>query len=433
MKKLILIFVMFLMPTIVFADDPINTSPIPPVEQPINYNATNLPLGNAIRGLVVTKLQNDVPNTDFMTPGAIPIETKIAKLTIDSMTYVAQMLYPIFMNIITWFLITLLAWWIALESYALIESGSDTKKFAESIVKKSIIVVIWIAILQSNPAQIFMFFAGPIISLGTYISDLILTTTVGVDTLHTCDAIRAYVASDPLTTVEPFLSNETTANMLCMPARISTFFYQCISTGFYWMKYGFGTSGLMVITGIMFVIVFIINAFNFAISVLSVIADLMLTLFFLPFVAIKTCFGGGDTSVKNPIVKTVFQTVTGMFATGDISKLIETLVKALFYFCILSVIAGMSYALMQGAFNTTGDLRNITPSMNDTSFMTVFLCGLLTLYMIRNAEKFSEKLGGAINREYAKLIDKNIKSGWKDLNETAKKLYTSAIKKKSDK
>ena len=84
--------------------------------------------------------------------------------------------------------------------------------------------------LGNNPGQIFMTIFGPIISAGSYASDLILNSIAsasGTSLPDTCNAIREFIGPD-----------RYTADLLCMPTRLSGFFYTCVAAGFKWMAAG---------------------------------------------------------------------------------------------------------------------------------------------------------------------------------------------------
>ena len=170
------------------------------------------------------------------------------------------------------------AFWIMFETYKMIQDGKgEIQKLMTDIVKKGVLIAIWVVILRFGPAQVFMWVMGPIISVSTYVSDLILgavAQSAGADLPDTCAAIREYAAAH--TSANNIVNATAAADMLCVPTRMSGFCYTAIAAGWKWMTAGIGTSAFSVIGGLIFIIVFIMLAWKFAFVALGVIADLFL-------------------------------------------------------------------------------------------------------------------------------------------------------------
>ena len=56
----------------------------------------------------------------------------------------------------------------------MIIGAAEVRKTIEGIVKKGFTIAIWVFVIEYGPAETFMLVAGPIITVGTYMSDLIL-------------------------------------------------------------------------------------------------------------------------------------------------------------------------------------------------------------------------------------------------------------------
>ncbi|NMA32727.1 MAG: hypothetical protein GX944_02245, partial [Alphaproteobacteria bacterium] len=303
-------------------------------------------------------------------------------------------------NFIQIFLLVLFAFWLMFEAYNLIKSNGDVKKTAMEIVKKTILVLIWIWVLNNDPGKIFMTIFGPIISAGSYASDLILNSiagAAGTSLPDTCDAIRNFVSGD-----------RYTADLICMPTRLSGFFYTCISAGFKWMAAGIGRSALTFIAGAVFVVIFVINIWKFALLALGVIVDLFLAIILLPFTAIKECFGQG-TSLQG-VAGSIFTAFTGLFKSVSLNDQIQRFIRAIIYFIVLSIMAAIGAALLGGV--VSADLSAATPSVQSDSFMSVLIVGCLVAYLVSKSAKIAEDLGGKIDDSFDKKVQNDIKNLW---------------------
>jgi hypothetical protein len=344
----------------------------------------------------------------------VPIEAKVGRALIGALSMIGDVLDRSLFGFIKILITVLFAFWIMLESYNLIKTGGDPKGAKEvglDIAKKGLLVTVWFIILSNNPAQLFMWVFGPIISLGTEISDLILnsvTTAVGGTPLpDTCDAIRGYMADNPVP--GNIINSTQAADLLCVPTRLSGFFYTCIAAGFRWMGEGFGDSAMTFFIGLAFVVIFVYNTWKFALQALGIIASLFFAVLFLPFTAVIETFGGG-TSYKGPFGK-LFEMFAGMFGKAKLNAQIMTFVNAVIYFIVLSVMAAIGMALLGEVADI--DLESVTPSMTSDSFMTVLIVGCLVAYLANQAEKIAKDLGATVDSAFGKKVGDDIKGLWK--------------------
>lgn len=355
------------------------------------------------RQLLLEGLSSDVDN--FYTPivdDYVPVEARIGKSLIDALDKVGVSLQRSLFNFIQILLGVLLAFWLMLEAYNLIKSKGDVKKTIMDIIKKTVLVSIWIWVLNNDPANIFMTIFGPIIKVGSYTSDLILNSVVSeagkINLPDTCGAIHNFVGD-----------NGYIADLICMPTRLSGFFYTCITAGFKWMWTGLGHSALTFVAGAVFVVMFTMNLWKFALLALGVIVDLFLATILLPFTAVKECFGKG-TSLQG-VVGNIFNAFAGLFKAVSLNDQIMRFIRAVIYFIVLSVMAAIGAALLGGVVNA--DLSAVTPSVESESFMSVLIVGCLVSYLVSKSAKIAEDLGGKVDGSFGEKVQGDIKNLWK--------------------
>lgn len=330
----------------------------------------------------------------------VPVEARVGKALIGALDSVGKSLQNSLFNFIQIFLVVLFAFWLMFEAYNLIKSKGDVKKTTMEIVKKTILVSVWLWVLSNDPGQIFMTIFGPIIRVGSYASDLILNSIVGAagtSLPDTCGAIRNFVGG-----------NDYTADLICMPTRLSGFFYTCVEAGFKWMLAGLGHSALTFVAGAVFVVIFTINIWKFALLALGVIVDLFLAIILLPFTAIKECFGKG-TSLQG-IAGSIFTSFAGLFKSVSLNDQIMRFIRAIIYFIVLAVMAAIGAALLGGVISP--DLSSVTPSVESDSFMSVLIVGCLVAYLVNKSSKLAEDLGGKIDDSFGKQVQGDIKKLW---------------------
>lgn len=351
------------------------------------------------RDVFVTTVSNDL--TAFQTSvqanaivdDYVPIEAKVGMAFMNGMSLVAKVLETSLVRFAIMFIVIMYLFWAMLEAYNMMTTGGDARKTVEDILKKALLVCVWIYILSVGVADVFMWVMGPIVSIGTYFSDVILnavTSTAGVSLPDTCGAIHQYVA----THVSPdmLLESEAAANIMCVPTRLSGFFYTAIAAGFKWMISGIGTNAFTCLMGATFVVVFTYNAIRFALSALGVIADLFLAVMMLPFTAVTETVGKSN---YKGIVGDVFNGFMGLFNAETLDAQIGRFINASIYFISLSVVIAICAALMSGV--VTADLVAAVPSMTTDGFWPALLIGLLVAYLANKSSEIAQSIGGKIN------------------------------------
>ena len=109
----------------------------------------------------------------------VPIEAKVGLTFMNALSKVSNILYTTLIPFVTIFIIIAYAFWIAFETYNMMTTGNgEIKKLFTEIVRKGVIIAIWLIILQNDPVKIFMTIMSPILGIATYISDLILNAII---------------------------------------------------------------------------------------------------------------------------------------------------------------------------------------------------------------------------------------------------------------
>ncbi len=375
----------------------------------------------------ITAFQNQFQKK-VLVKDYVPIEAKVGRAFIGAMTMIGEVLERSLVRFVSIFLVILFVFWTGFEAYALIKDpkpGGSTK-LIESIVKKGILITIWIFIIEQGPAQLFMWIMGPIISIGAHLSDLILESVAGASGASlpdTCAAIHKYVAAHH--TGKEIIDAGQTANLLCLPTRLSGFFYTAVAAGWQWMLAGIGTSAFTFITGLVFVVMFIYNIWKFALMALSVIADLFLGILMLPFTAIAMTFGEsedkqyfgekGATSYSG-IAGNIFNQFLKLFTTETMSKQVDRFIQAMIYFVSLTIVVAICAALLSSVVDA--DLAATVPTLKNDGFMITLMIGCLVAYLATKAGKFATDFGGKINEEYGKQVGGDIKKLWDNSQKT---------------
>lgn len=420
------------------------------------YAATNIPQGDVgnfgtwatphnrelfERGLTddITAFQSEF-QTNVLVKDYVPIEAKVGRAFIGALSLISNVLENSLVRFVSIFLIIAYAFWIILEAYQMMREKQDAKKLWEDVLKKGILITIWILIIEQGPAQLFMWIMGPVISIGAYLSDLILNSVAvasGAALPDTCAAIHNYVATNHTGTM--LIDASQTADLLCVPTRLSGFFYTAVAAGWQWMLAGIGHSAFTFVAGAVFVVVFMYNIWKFALMTLGIIADLFLTLIMLPFTAIAQTFGGkdsgsdmfsapmdalgdggGSTSYKG-IPGDIFNGFLKLFKTQSLSAQIQRFIQAAVYFVSLSMIIAVCAAILSGIIDA--NLAATVPSLTNDNFMVVLIVGCLVAYLANKAGDMAKSIGGSYDDKIGQQIGKDISKVWGNTTKTAKDLW----------
>ncbi len=361
--------------------------------------------------------QSDFQNQ--LTQDYVPIEAKVGLAFINAMTLIGRVLDNSLVRFATIFIAVAFLFWMAFEAYQMIIGQTDVKKSIEGIVKKGFTIAIWVFVIEYGPAQTFMLVAGPIITVGTYMSDLILNavaTTAGASLPDTCAAIRNYAAAN--ISPDAVIDGAAAADLMCVPTRLSGFFYTAVAAGWKWMLAGIGHSMFTFLMGLVFIVIFLINIWKFALMALGVIADLFLAIFMLPFTAIAETVG--KTSYKG-IVGTIFNGFLGLFKTESLGTQISRFINAAIYFVSLSIVVGICAAILSGVVDA--DLAAQVPSIDNDGFMITLIVGCLVAYLADKTLKIAKDLGGSVDDSLGQQFGKDITRLAKNIQAQSKKYW----------
>lgn len=400
-----------------------------------SYAASNLPMSEiGDQGTWATESNIELFKTDIkrdmtafqsefqtnqLVENYVPIEAKVGLAFMNALSLVGDVIDNSLVRFVIIFIIVAYIFWVMFEAYNMITKGSSAMELGQNLVKKGAIIAIWIIILVQGPAEVFMWIMGPIIGVGSYLSDLILNAianVAGAQIPDTCTAIRDYAATH--TSARMLLDANAAADILCVPTRLSGFFYTAVAAGWQWMIAGIGTSAFTVLVGAIFIVIFIYNIWKFALMALGVIMDLFLAVLLLPFTAIAETIG--KTSYKG-IAGDIFNGFLGIFKVESLSTQIQRFINAAIYFVSLSIVIALCAALLSGTVNA--DLAAQVPTLENTNFVLTLLTGCLVAYLANRASEIAKNLGGSINDSFGGQFGKDMKTLWNKTSSTGKNLW----------
>lgn len=355
----------------------------------------------------------------------VPAEAKVGLALMNGMSAIANILDSSLVRFAIIFMIIAYVFWVMFEAYNMMVKGTSAMDLGVNLVKKGAVIAIWSFILMFGPAQLFMWIMGPIVSVASYLSDLILnavTMTVGLEIPDTCGAIHAYTAAN--LTDGALLNVNAAADLMCLPTRLSGFFWTTISAGWQWVGAGIGHSAFTTFVGAVFIVMFVYAGFKFALMGLGVIVDLFLSVIMLPFTAIAETLN--NTSYKG-IVGDIFNGFLGLFQAESLSKQITRFINAAIYFVTLSVVIAVCAALLSGVVTT--DLAAKVPTLENAGFIPTLLTGALVLYLATHAGKIAEDFGGKIDNSFGKQVSADISKLWKITSSKGKEMIKKIRKK----
>ncbi len=357
----------------------------------------------------------------------VPFEAKIGLAMMNGFSIVADVLDSSLVRFAIIFMIIAYIFWSIFEAYNMMKNGSSAMDFAVNLFKKGGVIIIWSIILQFGPTQVFMWIMGPIISVGTYMSNLILNAiagAIGTELPDTCAAIRDYAAAN--TSGNMLIDANAAADILCVPTRLSGFFTTAVVAGWKWMIAGIGTSAFTVLVGATFIVIFLYTGFKFLLMGLGVIMDLFLSVLMLPFTAIAETIK--STSYKG-IAGDIFNGFLGLFKPESLSRQIQRFIDAAIYFVSLSIVIAVCAALLSGTVDA--NLASEIPTLENDGFIITLLTGCLVAYLANRADKIAtEDIGGKIDTSFGKKFGDDVKRLGKNTYGFGKKVVDIIRKKK---
>lgn len=365
--------------------------------------------------LLTDKLTNDLTQFSGITHTQIvddyvPPDARLGLSFMNAMSFVADVLDSALVRFVIIFIFVAYAFWVMFETYNMMKGGKgEIQKHLTDLVKKGLTIVVWVIILRFGPARVFMWVMGPIISVGTYLSDIILnsvTQMAGISLPDTCGAIREYAVAN--ISGNNILDATAAADIMCVPTRLSGFCATAIAAGWQWMIGGIGTSFFSFIVGLVFVVTFVGIGWRFLFMALGVIADLFLGVMMLPFTAIAETIG--KTSYKG-IAGDIFNQFLGIFKAESLQAQIQRFIDAAIYFVSLSVVIAVCAAMLSGVI--TPDLATNIPSMENQGFWVTFLIGALTWWLAGRATDIAKELTGkGINDSFGTQVRNDTTRLW---------------------
>ena len=360
----------------------------------------------------------------------VPVEARVGIAMMNGLNQIAHLLDTSFIRFMIIFIIVMYIFWIILEAYNMMTTTSNAQKLVEEIVKKTVILIVWLAVLEIGPAKLFMYIVGPVISIGTYVADFILnaiTQTAGISIPDTCGAIHEYaIATTP---ADMIIDANSAADLLCVPTRLSGFFVTAIAAGWEWMIDGIGHSIFTFTLGAVFVVLFAWNTWKFALMALSVIMNLFLSVLLLPFTALAETVP--QTSYKG-VIGNIFNSFIKLFNGGPVKldTQINNFINAAIYFVSLSIVIAICAALLSGVVHA--DMATDIPTLKNDGFIPTLLTGALVAWLANRADKTAREIGGSIQTDgTGKKFTDDIKAVIKNTYDTAKswaKAYSESKK-----
>ena len=327
----------------------------------------------------------------------VPIEAKIGVAFVGGLSFVSEILDRTLVRFVNAFLLLAFFFWLSFEIYKkIIEGKGIPRDSIKEWVKRGAILGIWIILLGGGLQQLFSMLMGPIVAVGSYVSGLVIDSvfaTGNIQLSDTCNAIRQYAAANtaPGTPIDA----QTVANIMCVPTRLSEFYYAAIKYGWTLTLSGLGVSAFTFLIGIVFVCLFTYTAFKFAFVSFSVISELFLVIIMLPFTAITETIG--KTSY-NGIPGQVFNAFLGLFKSMSLSDQVNKFIQTAIYFVSMSIIVAIGGAILANAVALNSQTGALTVLNGDT--LTLLISGALVAYIAMHIEDMAKQIGGAI--DYAK-------------------------------
>ena len=367
-----------------------------------------------------TNISNDIehfkPNMDLNPKTFVPIEAKIGLMFMKALSVFDGILQISLVRFMITFLLFMYAFWVGLEAYKLIHTSGDYKTVLYNIFKQGITIGIWIIVLNYGPAKIFSMLVSPILGLGTYLSDFLLGTvaeTYKVNIPDTCAAIQNYVNTN--TSLDLIIDSDTAANIMCLPSRMSVYFYHATATGFRWIKDGIGNSITMVIVGILSIIIFVKCIFKYAFMTLGIVADLFLKLLLLPFTALAESM---PATKEDHFFAKVFSGLRSVFDTAKLSSVISVFINTAIYFVSLSIVISICALLLTNiiSFGTASEYTL-------GGAITTLITGCLVLYLVGQLDNLIKNIGGSIDNSFGKQLMDDAKLLWNGAKNLSMKIF----------
>lgn len=405
----------------------------------VSFAANNYPLGeiaeygnwfneenlHTLTNSVSTDFQNFDPHLNI-DEAFVPIEAKLGLMFMKALSSIDYILQNSLVSFTIIFLLIMYAFWVMLHAYKTMGEPKDYKTLLYTIFKQGITIAVWIVILKFGLARIFSWVISPILATGTYLSDFILSMvakTYDVNIPNTCAAIHKYVATNNIENL--LVDTDTAVNIMCLPSRISVFFYKAVASGFTWIKSGLTTSVTQVVVGIFAVVVFIKCIFKYAFMTLGVVADLFLTLLLIPFTAVAESLvpAPDGKAIPGRIYNGFMTLFTTNKSVKKVSGVLGVFINAAIYFISLSIMIAICAALLSNIISLDNHEFKMAPAM------TILLAGCFVLYLADKTDEYAKKIGGSIDNTVGQKLDADAKVLWDDVKKLTSKVTKKVINK----
>ncbi|MBO4480722.1 MAG: hypothetical protein J5742_03835 [Alphaproteobacteria bacterium] len=384
------------------------------------------------RDVLLDNIKQDVSSfesgyeREYINTG-VPIEAKLGIIFIQALSYISNVLNISLVRFVIIFLIAAFAFWVMFEAYNMFKDNKPkVRETTLNMVKRGITLGIWLILLGIGLPRLFGMIMGPIIAFGSYISNIILDTVAqngGYALSDTCDAIRVYAAKHMTNT--SVIDTKFAADIICVPTRMSGFYYGAIKYGWTVIGSSIGVSTFSFLVGIILVCLFTYTAFKFAFVAFGVIADLFLVVILLPF-----------TAISETVNKTKYEGIAGKIYNGflgifnpdsfSLSNQIKKFVDAAIYFVSLAIVVAIGGALLANGLEINSANHVITPLNGDR--MTMLLIGALVAYIATHADDIAKLIGGAIDYTLGTELSKDATTLYKNAKKKIEEIIKAAKK-----
>lgn len=372
----------------------------------------------------INEFQSD-SEREYIKTG-VPIEAKLGIVFIKALSHVANVLNSSLVRFVIIFLIAAFVFWVMFQAYNMFSNAkASTRQTVLDIVKRGVILGIWIILLGFGLPRLFGMIMGPIVAFGSYISHLILDSVAahgGYALSDTCAAIRTYATTHMTNTI---IDTNFAADIICVPTRMSEFYYGAVKYGWQVMVSGIGVSPFSFLIGLIFVILFTYAAFKFAFTAFGVIADLFLVVILLPFTAISATIKNTD---YGGIAGQIYNSFLGLFNPKEfeLSNQIKKFVDAAVYFVSLAIVVAIGGALLANGLHMDPISHIVTPMNGDR--ITMLIIGALVAYIATHAGDVAKTIGGGIEYTLGTELSKDASTLYKDAKKKIEEIIKAAKK-----
>ena len=381
---------------------------------------------DANREIIMSNMNSDLDSFEsgfqkqYIDTG-VPIEAKLGMALMNALSHISKVLDMSLVRFVNIFLILAYAFWIMFETYRAMKEPDKVKMRdnIENIIRKGIILAIWLILMNGSLQKLFGYAMGPIVAFGSYVSNFILDVVAnagGLALSDNCAAIQQYAAanaSDTLITDAKFAGE-----ILCVPTRLSGFYYAAILYGWSLIKTGIGLSAFTCFCGIALIAMFTYAAFKFLFVAFGVIADLFLVVIMLPFTAISETLN--KTSYEG-IAGKLYNGFLDVFKPVSLTEQINKYINAAIYFVSLSIVVAIGGAILASVVQYNPAAH--TFSLGAHSGIELFLVGALVAYIAGHSDEIAKQIGGAVDYALGTKLSNDIKTLYKDLKEKTKTVY----------